>query len=72
MSPIRAAKRLGVSYITMRRMLDAGELTFVQRTEGGTRWIEEAELRRWIARHRINAQTAPSQRPMAVTSQPAA
>jgi excisionase family DNA binding protein len=62
LSPPNAAKRLGVSWITFRRMIDAGEINYVQRTTGGTRWIEEAELLRWIEDHRTNAQSAPSDR----------
>lgn len=60
MSAPKAAERLGVSWITFRRLMDDGALSFVQWTDGGTRWIEEDELRRFIKKHRKNAQAGRS------------
>lgn len=48
-----AAQRLGVTWITFRRLMDAGEVAYVQRARNGTRWVEEDELHRWIAKNRV-------------------
>ena len=56
----QAARRLGVSWITFRRLLDSGEIPYVQAGPGATRWVEESELRRWIDRHRVDVRKTPA------------
>lgn len=55
-----AAARLGVSLKTFKRLIDAGEVAYVQFVRpNGTRWIEEAELLRLIKKHRVKAHGGP-------------
>lgn len=61
----QAAARLGVSLKTLNRLIDAGEVTYVQYVQpNGTRWIEEPELLRLIEKHRVTQTAGP--RPGAV------
>jgi excisionase family DNA binding protein len=56
----QAAERLGVSLKTFKRLIDAGEVAYVQYvTPNGTRWIEEPELLRLIEKHRVKATGGP-------------
>lgn len=51
-----AAARLGLSRKTFNRMIDAGEVTYVQFVRpNGARWIEETELQRLIRKFRVKA-----------------
>lgn len=55
-----AAARLGVSLKTFKRLIDAGEVAYVQYVRpNGTRWIEEAELQRVIKKNRVKATGGP-------------
>ncbi|OHV42230.1 hypothetical protein BBK14_11460 [Parafrankia soli] len=58
----RAAKVMGVAKSTLERLLDDGDMEYIQLARFKTRYVEVAEIHRWIAEHRINAQTAPSQK----------
>lgn len=55
----QAAARLGVSPKTLNRLIDAGEVSYVQYVTNGTRWVEESELLRLIDKHRVT-QTKPA------------
>lgn len=67
MTAPKAAKRLGVPWITFRRLMDSGEISYVQRVPNGTRWVEEDELRRWIRKHRVTVRASPDRRATATS-----